>query len=324
MFIRAKEQKTRVEQQGKIGNANEFPNRKTLILVLLMIILWPFTGLIMILRQFASINNSLKRILPEGFLVQTDQFFRPSKVKLLESCLEAPSQLILQMYVVVNGKTPSILIILSMMASMLSIASNSMIGNGFGNELNTYKMIVLRIKIAPMIFSTLVFRCLSLVIFTTYLRLYSIIPILLMFFVQYFIFNYLSIHYFENVSAWQRLFSKEHFLRDLFIDIEYKILALTSGQIVYPMQMSNVIEVVNVARWRRIKLLWYDTICTFAVYGTFLIAIIFLWSSTSLLIENPNICTFEIVKENTEIICGSILGLGVCSCILSFIYRYID
>ena len=324
MFIRAKEQKTRVEQQGKIGNANEFPNRKTVILVLLMIIFWPFTGLIMILRQFASINNSLKHILPEGFLVQTDQFFRPSKVKLLESCLEAPSQLILQMYVVVNGKTPSTLIILSMMASMLSIASNLMIGNGFGNELNTYKMIVLRIKVAPMIFTTLVFRCLSLVIFTTYLRLYSIIPIFLMFFVQYFIFNYRGVHYFENVSTWQRLFSKEHFLRDLFIDIEYKILALTSGQIVYPMQMSKVAEVVNVARWRRIKLLWVDTICTFAVYGAFLIAIIFLWSNTSILIENPNICTLEIVKENTEIICSSILGLGVCSCILSFIYRYID
>ena len=163
-----------------------------------------------------------------------------------------------------------------------------------------------------------------LVIFTTYLRLYSIIPIFLMFFVQYFIFNYLSINYFENVSAWQRLFSKEHFVRDLFIDIEYKILALTSGQIVYPMQMSNVIEVVNVARWRRIKLLWCDAICTFAVYGAFLIAIIFLWNNTSILIENPNICTLEIVKENTQIICGSILGLGVCSCILSFIYRYID
>ena len=322
MFARAKEQKSRVEEQGKVGNMREFPDRKTLLLVLIMILFWPVSGLIMILRQFATINNFLEYILPDGFLVQTYRFLRPSKIKLLEACLEAPFQLILQMYVVVAGKTPSALIILSMMASMMSIASNLMIGNGFGNELNTYKMIVLRIKIAPMILATILFRCLSVVIFTTYLRLYSIIPILLMFSVQHFIFNYHIIHHSENISAVKRLVQKEHFLRDVFMEIEYKILALTSGQIIYP--KSTVIEVVNVARRRRIKLLWVDSLCTLAVYGIFLMAIIFLWNATSLLKENPNECTSLILKENTEIICGSIIGLGVLSFGLSFIYRYID
>ena len=63
-------------------------------------------SLIRCARQFSKVEEATKKVIPETVLKRMIALKNPKLIKLLESCLEAPFQLILQLFVIMAGKRP--------------------------------------------------------------------------------------------------------------------------------------------------------------------------------------------------------------------------
>lgn len=240
----------------------------------------------------------------------------PCKVKLFESCIEAPFQLTLQLFVVMSGKWPRPIAILSMVASLMSIVLNVLIGNEFGNSMDMCSMIMLRIKLIPMVLVSTLFRSLSLVTMAIYLRLYALVPIAVMFIVQIGIANKFRFAQ-KDLRYWGKI--------SMFLLIEYKIMSLISGQIFQVGgKATTTTNIHQKMQKSRIMLFLVDSLFTLLVYGLGLVAVMVLWENTNLLSENLSPCAFDIMKYNVNMICGTLIGLGFISCIFCYLYRFIE
>ena len=189
-----------------------------------------------------------------------------------------------------------------MVSSLMSIIVNLEIGNGFGNDLPMYSKLVSMIKMIPVLLLSAMFKTSSLVIIMTYYRLYSIIPISIMFLAQIII-----VHKVTNPKALKTMAWKA-----TIIQFPYMIMALVSGQILKPGPFNT--------NRRRKHLFLVDAISAFVINSLTLCSILIVGQFTPVLTNNLGICTLDVVKQNIELICGCIVTLGLLNCIVFYIF----
>ena len=212
-----------------------------------------------------------------------------------------------------------------MCASVVSIIINLMLGNGFGGELDlkTFDLIFLKAKCVIMIFITMIFRCSSLVMMATMLRWYSIIPILLIGWISH---NTTQYVFHQNSFFFNLCQKTKYSLFGSLSDVLKRAGFILVGPRLNPIErflwfhetFSN--EEKKEHDMKRKKLWLIDSIISFVFHSIILIIIIVLWEKTSLFDQNLSVCTFPIIEKNISMICGIIMGVGLLSCLMPFLY----
>ena len=223
-------------------------------------------------------------------------------------------------FIFASGKIQMI----SIVASVMSIIFNQMMANGFGGELELTKsnLIYVRAKCVFMIFTTLTFRCGSMVMMTTLLRWYSVFPIAWIWWMTYKTDQKLK----SNRPFASIQFQKVTELKVILDNVLEKFGTLLVGAVVAPIEerywMIETFYKVQKENYdlERKKMWMFDSITSFFCHAIILITIIVLWETTSVLDQNLNICTFPIIKNNISIICGMIMIPGLFSCLISYLY----
>ena len=147
-----------------------------------------------------------------------------------------------------------------------------------------------------MIFISTTFRTFSLVLMSSYLRQYAVIPILVMIIIQ------------TIMTRWILRDTKN--LADFLLSFApYAIISLVSCPILPPSGNENEEQKRKLDKHRKEWFL-YDSIATLSVYGITLAVILVIWEQTSLLQQHPNICAFDFVIQNIAIIVCGLFGLG--------------
>ena len=220
--------------------------------------------------------------------------------------------------------------------------------NGFGADLKmkSLNLIFIRLCLAPVIFVSVVFRCLSFVLIVLLLRLFSIIPILWILWIS----NntrqkvgYKKSLFFNSCQAplqwtvrflfeqsgylltgpvleeYNRIFwfRKEKNIEDLDKVSE---LRLSRANIITKMITGHELYKVDAHEKKRTYLFLFDAISSFLSHGLVLIIIIILWEATPILDQNLKICTFPWIKSHISIICGGVISLSAINCLLCFFY----
>ena len=170
-----------------------------------------------------------------------------------------------------------------MVTSLMSILVNLEIGNGFGDDLPMCSKLAFRIKMIPVLLLSTMFKTSSLVIIMTFYRLYSIIPIFLMFLAQIII-----THKVRNPKALKTMAWKATILQ-----LPYMAMALVSGQILVPSSFNT--------NRRRKRVFLVDAISAFVINSLTLCSILIVGEFTPILTNSLGICTLDVVKENTEL-----------------------
>ena len=173
-----------------------------------------------------------------------------------------------------------------------------------------------------MIFTTLTFRCGSLVMMASLLRWYSIFPIVWILWMTYitdqkvkFDSSFDSIQ-FEKVTELKIILQR--FLTKFGVLLVGAVLAPIEEQ--FWMLETLYKEQKDKHDLMRKKMWIFDSIASFLCHAIILITIIILWETTSILDQNLSICTFPIVRNNVSIICGMIMTSGLFSCLMSYLY----
>ena len=140
----------------------------------------------------------------------------------------------------------------------------------------------------------------------TFLRLYVIIPILLTIFV--------------HIINRKLVIGGRGIVRGTSLYVPYGIMALVSCPILKNEQKTQSEE--EKQQFDRKRRMWFltDSIVTFIVYGLTLASIIVLWENTNELRIHLNTCTFEAVKSNVPMICGSLSAIGLIHCLMCLFY----
>lgn len=220
---------------------------------------------------------------------------------------------------------------------MASIMLNVIMSNGFGAELDlqTFELIILRFKIAPVIFISMIFRCSSFVMITTLLRFYSAFPVLLIWLMSRFIRKMRSKHYLNeesfSVDLWKCRLTKKS------ASVPYTIIRLLehSGELLTGPVLAEIhryawsvcdkafIEKVKKSHdMSRKQLFFFDATMSLATHGLCMVIIIILWENTSVLDDNLSVCAFSWTTANISVLCGAVIALGTINCLFSFIYYY--
>ena len=186
-------------------------------------------------------------------------------------------------------------------------------------ELEGCSAILYKIKMIPMIFTSILFRCLSFVAMATFLRIYSIFPVVLIWFVTH--------------NTLQKVIFQKSFFFNLckggiaiINNIPGEIISLTVGPILLPgrkfyyHKKDVTKEDKTGVDLRRRRWFFFDSIGSLILHGLTLITIMILWETTSLLQDNLSVCAFDLIKHNVTLFLGCILGLGVSNCIMTFLY----
>ena len=213
---------------------------------------------------------------------------------------------------------------ISISASLMSIIFNQMMANGFGGELELtmYDLISVRAKCVLMIFTTVTFRCGSLVMMTTLLRWYSIFPIVWIWWMTYRTDQKLK----SNSSFASIEFQKVTELKIILQNLLMLFGVLLVGAVLAPIEerywmLETFYKVQKENHDLERKKLWiFDSITSFLCHVIILIIIIVLWETTSVLDQNLSICTCSIIRNNISIICVMIMTSGLFSCLISYLY----
>ena len=212
--------------------------------------------------------------------------------------------------------------ILSLIASVVSVTLNLILGNGMGGELDLkmFDIICLRVKCTPMVFISILFRCLSFVMMATLLRVYSIFPIIWIWWIS---------QSTVQKAVFERAFCSNFCKREL-AGIQFKGFGIIGGTLVGPTLkpierffwyedgFDTKQKIEHDMKRKRYWLL--NAITSFLSHGTVSIALIILWETTSTLNQNLSWCTFPMVKENISIICGMVIALGATNCLTSYLF----
>jgi hypothetical protein len=190
-----------------------------------------------------------------------------------------------------------------MVTSLMSIIVNLEIGNGFGDDLPMYSKLVCRIKMIPVLLLSTMFKTSSLVIIMTFYRMYSIIPISIMFLAQIIIVQKVRNPKALKTMAWKAT----------IIQLPYMTMALVSGQIFTPSSFNT--------NTRKKYLFLVDAISTFVISSLTLCSILIVGQFSPFLVNNIGICTLDVITNNIELICGCIIMLGLLNCIIFYIFR---
>ena len=194
---------------------------------------------------------------------------------------------------------------LSMITSLLTIVVTLIIGNRIGQDLPMASQIIIRMKVVPILLSLAIFKTLSLVIILTYLRIYAIVPISIMFFSQIMI--AMKVRKVPLVKAYKWSGALQQ--------LPYMVMAIVSGQIFKPINKFDNSQSTYYKELRR-RLLTIDAIVMLIINGSTLLSIIILWKTTFLLHDNLGLCTLTILKENTVSVCAFVISFGLFNLIL--------
>ena len=138
---------------------------------------------------------------------------------------------------------------LSMITSLLTIVVTLIIGNRIGQDLPMASQIIIRMKVVPILLSLAIFKTLSLVIILTYLRIYAIAPISIMFFSQIMI--AMKVRKVPLVKAYKWSGALQQ--------LPYMVMAIVSGQIFKPINKFDNSQSTYYKELRR-RLLTIDAI----------------------------------------------------------------
>lgn len=207
---------------------------------------------------------------------------------------------------------------LSIIASVVSIILNVEAGNGFGEGLSTSSMILTRIKLMPLIFISIIFRCTSFVIMVTFIRGYSILPMTMIWLFAHLAFQHVvsSTPFFGNIRT---------FFKGLY-SVPAEVMQVTVGPILLPSniyywhQDSITEEDKADLIYKRKRLFFLDSVLAFLFHGVTLLTITLLWEHTTLLNDNLSACTFDFIRNNVPLFCDCVLFLGFFHCLTSFLY----
>ena len=215
--------------------------------------------------------------------------------------------------------------ILSVIASIVSIVLNVIMANGFGNELDLKltDLIFLRAKCVPMVFISMIFRCVSFVMMATLFRAYAVVPIIWIWWITH---NTAEKIIYKNSFFFNFCTRDTDDLLGILMNAFQKFGSMLVGPVVYPIEQfylykENISTEAKKKHDKLRKKLWlFDGLSTLLSHGIVLIIIIVLWETTSIVDQNLSICAFPIIKDNISIICGSIIILGALNCLMSFLY----
>ena len=238
-----------------------------------------------------------------------------------------------------------------MVASIASIMLNMIILNGFGAELDlkTVELIILRFKIAPAIFISMIFRCSSFVMMTTLLRFYSAFPILLIMLMYHYIRRTRNKLYENKALRFLDLCKSPYTKTSKTISknkkrknnqrkqplyyivrlLDHSAQVLTGSVLVEIQRYAWYIidrnfteqEKKNHDKDRR-TLYFFDSMISLVTHGLCMVILIILWEKTSVLDDNLGLCAFSWTKVNISVLCGVVIALGTINCLFSFIYYY--
>ena len=163
-----------------------------------------------------------------------------------------------------------------------------MVANGtFASSSSICTMIMDGLKIFPMVLTSTTFRTFSVVIIASFLRWYSLCPILLMLIVQ--------------VIMVKKLIRRNSYTREFVASFApYGIMALISGTILSP-TVNDGEDETRLLNQKRKAWRLFDSISTFVVYAIALSIIMILWETTTALNKNLSLCAFNVVKNNVII-----------------------
>ena len=174
-----------------------------------------------------------------------------------------------------------------------------------------------------MVFITMIFQCLSFVMMITLLRLYSIFPILWIWWMT------------ENSTP--KVFYKNSFFFYCCQEENFSFYAVIRNHfaIAGNLLVGPALAPIEKKYWRvesfseeqkrehdtkRKKYWLFNAITSFLYHATILIIIVVLWETTSVLDQNLSPCTFPVIKDYISIICGIIVALGMLSCLMPYVY----
>ena len=148
-------------------------------------------------------------------------------------------------------------------------------GNAFGEdlELEGCPAVLTKIKMIPVILTSILFRCLSFVAISTFLRWYAIIPTLIIWFIGH--------------NTFQKVIEEESWFLNIFkaggsvvANIPYEIISITVGPILVSAKVSYWWQEGEVTKQekadvelKRRKLFFFDSIGSFLAHGLTLMTI---------------------------------------------------
>ena len=197
--------------------------------------------------------------------------------------------------------------------------------NGFGEDLdlNSIDLIRLRVKIMPMIFISTAFRCLSFTMIATLLRIYSIFPILWIFWISN---SVAEMTVFDNSFFFNLCNKKTKSLYNTLANILNGVAGILIGPVLFPIEKHYWFK-NNFSQdekrehdLKRKRYFLFDAGLSFVSHGVVLIIIVSLWETTALLNQNLSVCTYELFKNNITLLCCFIMILSLLNFLMTYLY----